>query len=289
MFMGPGPLTSARVSLSDDQSKYVATSAPAADGMVVFRSVPPGRYRLEARHPKGLATFKEVDVDGLKPVFTAIGLNSPFLYIRDDAGEPNQYFAGLEKVFGAWREGVRLAWVIVRSSSYESEVMAGIAGDGRGGYLAFTLHASARVDNAVVKRERRSRGEQIDEYLQRAPDLEQIKLTVATHPVPKDLALGITCTWRKAIENAVPAREVAPEVLDGVRYSIEYPSESGQLRRAETETLTGPYLTAGPRTRTLRLLQSVHALADGHISVAVFNGEVADGVDPDCKDANPGG
>ena len=222
----------------------------------------------------------------MKPVFTAMGLNSPFLYIRDDAGEPNQYFAGLEKVFGTWREGMRLAWVIVRPTSYENEVMAGIAGDGSGGYLAFTLHASARVDDAVLKRERGSRGEQLGEHLQRAPDLEQIKVRAATHPVPRNLALGVVCTWKKAIEKAVPAREVGPEVLDGVRYSIEYRAENGQLDRAETETLTGPYLTVGPRTRTLGLLHSVHALADGHISLAVFNGEVADGLDPDCKSAS---
>ncbi len=256
-------------------------------GEVVFRTIAPGSYRIEAHHPKAVTRHEEVEVDGLKPVFAGIALPSAHLYFRDRGDGPGvSYRDALNAVFGRWKEVERLGWAVDLPTTLRPEVMIGIGLDPGGKYLAFALHPSARIQDALEKGERLAKGQLIEEHLAELPSLDKIEVHAATRSIDSEMALAVICTWRSSIGQAAPRSSVFPEVIDGNRYSFAVADGPTQMV-AETENLSDRLLSRTPRTRAMSLMTALHRFADRHISDMEFEWAVTEALEPSCQRAKP--
>jgi hypothetical protein len=280
-YTGPGPVAAASITLSGLMRENPIAAQPGKDDTFVFHGVSPGKYRLEAHHPKGIATYKELEV-ATEPVATAIGLRSAFLYFHDRNPSPSTpYRDAITKIFATWRGPERLAWVIDRPSSYFTEVMVGVAGNSTSGYVAFALHPSDRIADVIDRDEEEGQGARDDDH-RHLPALEKVEVRASVRPLRREVALGVVCTWQEAVRQARPKSEVSPEVLDGNQYSFSVRGKDGDILVAETENLGERMLSKTPRTRAMSLFRDLHQFVDGHLGGAEFESGVGSAIEHSC-------
>jgi hypothetical protein len=290
---GPAPVAEASVLLVRDSENGGLTRAPDAAGLVVFHAVSPGFYRVEVRHPRGLAERRDVPLEAGASAQLVIGLRSAFLYRPEPHPPTGRYRQALAALFDRWKGGELLASVTSRPAASATEVLVGIARRSPADHLAVALHADARVADALGKADALALAatDRERQHLERMPPLKAIAVRPATRPIPADLARAVACTWRSAVKSAVPERDVAPEVVDGVRYTVLVPDSDGQPGvgwiSADTETLDGNFLDIRPRLRVLRLMALLHDFADGHLPALQFEQAAQDYLDSSCRPPAP--
>jgi hypothetical protein len=288
---GPAPVTQASVLLVRDSENGGDTRTPDAAGSVVFSAVSPGFYRVEVRHPRGLAERRDVPIEPGTSAVVPVGLKSAFLYQPEPGPRTAGYRAALTALFERWKGGQLLGSVTARPAAHDNEALVGIARRPPEAYLAVALHADARVADTLSRED--ARAVAVDDaerrQLDRLPPLAAIAIRPSTRPIPAALARAVLCTWQVSVARAVPEREVAPEVADGVRYTVQVRGPDGQPRGADTETLEGHFLDSGPRLRALRLMETLHGFADGHLGVLQLERSVHEHLDPTCGGPAPPG
>jgi hypothetical protein len=287
--LGPPPVTEASVLLVRDSENGGEIRAPDSSGVVVFRAVSPGFYRVEVRHPRGLADRRDVPVEPGTRAVVPLALKSAFLYHPEPHPPTARHRAALAALFDRWKGGQLLASVIARPATNDSEALVGVARRPPDQHLAVALHADARVIDTLSKEH--ALAVAVDQaerrQLDRLPPLAAIAVRPSTRPLPAALARAVVCTWQASVARALPEPEVAPEVADGVRYTLQVTDPDGQPRSADTETLEGQFLDSGPRLRSLRLMEALHAFADGHLPVLQLEQAVHDHLDPACRPGAP--
>jgi hypothetical protein len=282
--LGPAPVAQASVLLVRDSENGGEIRAPDATGSAVFRAVSPGFYRVEVRHPRGLAERRDVPVDPGTAAVVPVGLKSAFLYQPEPGPQSARYRAALAALFARWKGGQMLGSVTVRPAVHDTEALVGVARRPPDQHLAVALHADARVIDTLSKEQALARAVDDAErrQLDRLPSLATIALRPSTRPIPAALARAVVCTWQASVARAVPEREAALEVVDAVRYTVQVRDPDGQPRSADTEALEGQFLDSGPRLRALRLMDALHAFADGHLSLLQLERSIDEHRDPGC-------